>query len=103
MEHLLADNKLFKRSPFGSRRERFDDPAQALLFDPASLAPSDEPPAADAPQPKKEWTSKGRRLRVFPPEFLPRDAEHILRRVSLIAIHCGIWPALSISSPFRPR
>jgi transposase len=76
IEHLLADNKLLKRSLFGSRRERYDDPAQALLFDPASLAPPDEPPAADAPQPKKKRTSKGRRPRVFP-EFLPREAEHI--------------------------
>lgn len=78
IEALAADNKLLKRSLFGSRRERYtDDPAQILLFDAQSLQEEAgreevheeqvEPPAAT---PRR--TSRGRQRRVFP-EFIPRE------------------------------
>jgi len=73
LEQLAADNTLLKRSLFGSRRERYEDPAQDLLFDLKSLKPEaadEEEPA----QPKKKRTSKGRGRRVFP-DFLPREEE----------------------------
>lgn len=75
IENLAADNKLLKRSLFGSRRERYDDPAQILLFDPASLVPEDSPADEEPHKPRKKRTSKGRQPRVFP-EFLPREEQH---------------------------
>ena len=33
LESLVAENKLLKRSLFGNRRERFEDPRQQSLFD----------------------------------------------------------------------
>jgi transposase len=80
IDDLSADNRLLKRSLFGSRRERFteDDPAQTLLFDPATL---DSPESSDenqpAPEPKKR-TSKGRRRRVFPEFLLREEQRHYL-------------------------
>lgn len=78
MAHELA---LLKRSLFGSRRERFDDPRQGTLFDAQRIDEPDadsseeggqdagEPPEDDAaPRPRK---SKGRGRLVFP-ETLPR-------------------------------
>lgn len=80
IENLTADNRLLRRSLFGSRRERYtDDPSQGLLFDVQSLEPN-TPKAADVPddqQPPegtRQRTSQGRQRRVFP-EFLPRDEE----------------------------
>jgi len=75
LEQLAADNTLLKRSLFGSRRERYEDPTQALLF----TADAQDTPAADdvepdAAQPQKKRTSKGRGRRVFP-DFLPREEE----------------------------
>lgn len=81
IDMLTADNKLLKRSLFGSRRERFeDDPDQATLFDLKSLDPVEEPNDKDPEKRrKKKRTSKGRRRRVFP-EFLPREEErHYLK------------------------
>ena len=75
IDNLAADNALLKRSLFGSRRERYTDPAQTLLFDATTLeSPQpDEPPKQSAEsQPKR--TSKGRQRRVFP-EFLPREEQ----------------------------
>ena len=77
IETLAADNQLLKRSLFGSRRERYDDPAQTLLFDPASLVP-EEPLADERPEAKKKKrTSRGRQPRVFP-DFLPREEQRSL-------------------------
>ena len=80
IEQLAADNTLLKRSLFGSRRERYEDPAQGLLFDLKTLKleaakdRSDEAsPESNDPQ-KKKRTSKGRQRRVFP-DFLPREEE----------------------------
>lgn len=80
IENLAADNALLKRSLFGSRRERFTDPAQTLLFDTSEL---DSPPSGEenepAPEDKKKRTSKGRQARVFP-DFLPREEQrHYLK------------------------
>tara|TARA_B100000686_G_scaffold304689_1_gene342503 strand:+ start:1162 stop:2844 length:1683 start_codon:yes stop_codon:yes gene_type:complete len=73
IENLSADNKLLKRSLFGSRRERYDDPAQILLFDPASLVAKDLL-VEERIKRRKKRTSKGRQPRVFP-EFLPREEQ----------------------------
>ncbi len=75
IDRLAADNALLKRSIFGSRRERFTDPAQTFLFDTTTL---ESPPPVDATQQaaeaKKKRTSQGRQRRVFP-EFLPRHEQ----------------------------
>ena len=48
IEQLSADNKLLKRSLFGSRRERFtDDPLQLSLFDLKSIEPESPQQEAD--------------------------------------------------------
>jgi len=63
---------------FGSRRERYTDPAQTLLFDATRLAAP--LPEGDRPQPTegmKERTSRGRQRRVFP-DFLPREEQRLL-------------------------
>jgi small-conductance mechanosensitive channel len=76
IDDLSADNRLLKRSLFGSRRERFteDDPAQTLLFDPATLeSPESSDEKQPPPEPKKR-TSKGRQRRIFP-EFLLREEQ----------------------------
>ncbi len=81
IKNLREDNALLKRSLFGPRRERFEDPAQVLLFDAATLEAASQPP--NEPQDenesleseekqKKKRTSKGRGRRVFP-DFLPRE------------------------------
>ena len=83
IENLAADNKLLRRSLFGSRRERYDDPAQGLLFDgtPLEEEPSEEESDEDSEEPsgrKGKRTSKGRQRRVFP-DFLPREEKkHLL-------------------------
>ena len=46
IEHLSEDNKLLKRCLFGSRRERFEDPAQTFLF---NVKPLDSEPQQDEP------------------------------------------------------
>ena len=76
IENLAADYALLKRSLFGSRRERFTDPAQTFLFD---TTPLDSPLSSEEsqqPEAKKKRTSKGRRRRVFP-EFLPREEQRV--------------------------
>lgn len=77
IENLAADNALLKRCLFGSRRERFTDPAQAFLFDATTLdtPPSNEENEEDEP-PKKKRTSQGRQPRVFP-DFLPREQQRL--------------------------
>jgi len=80
MEQLSADNKLLKRSLFGSRRERFtDDPLQLSLFDLKSMEPEapqqEAVEQAAAPQ-KKKRTSKGRQRRILP-DFIPRVEKKI--------------------------
>jgi len=82
IDNLLADNKLLKRSLFGSRRERFtgDAPDQPFLFDAATLEAASQrlrneqdESGADADQKsRKKRTSRGRQPRVFP-DFLPRE------------------------------
>jgi transposase len=81
---LSEDNKLLKRCLFGSRRERFEDPAQTFLFDAKSLesdTSNREPPKI--PKRRKKRTSKGRQRRVFP-EFLPREEQrHLLAEADI--------------------
>ncbi len=77
IDNLAADNALLKRSIFGSRRERFTDPAQAFLFDTTTL---DSPPARrratqQAAEGKKKRTSKDASDGV--PEFLPRQEQRL--------------------------
>jgi transposase len=74
---LTADNKLLKRSLFGSRRERYEDPAQGVLFDVKLLKQEateqeGEEDGQQATGRKRKRTSKGRQRRVFP-DFLPRE------------------------------
>ena len=77
--NLAADNKLLKRSLFGSRRERYEDPMQGVLFnvkllqEEAAKAEGDKD-GKESPKGKKKRTSKGRQRRVFP-DFLARDEE----------------------------
>ena len=79
LESLTKDVALLKRSLFGPRRERFEDPHQRLLFDAAALGESrgeslDEASEDDEEEP---WGSsspsrrKGRVRRVIP-ACLPR-------------------------------
>ena len=81
IEQLSADNKLLKRSLFGSRRERFtDDPAQTLLFEMQSLESegAGEDDADESTPPAKRRTSRGRQRRVIP-DFIPREEQqHLL-------------------------
>ena len=80
IEDLSADNQLLKRALFGSRRERYEDPAQQLLFDATTLTPEKEnqEPVPEFTELKKKRTSNGRQRRVFP-EFLLREEErHVL-------------------------
>jgi transposase len=78
IENLTADNKLLKRSLFGSRRERYEDPAQGLLFDIQPLKAEAEEAQKQAEKPEKSTkpprkrNSKGRQRRVIP-DFLPRE------------------------------
>lgn len=77
LKALQNDIALFKRSLFGPRRERYEDPSQRLLFDFAELGEAgaeaseetsdlgDEEPATKKPR------SRGRVRRVIP-ECLPR-------------------------------
>ena len=77
--NLAADNKLLKRSLFGSRRERYEDPAQGVLFDVKLLEEEAAEEEGDkdgekSTKRKKKRTSKGRQRRVFP-DFLAREEE----------------------------
>ncbi len=77
--NLAGDNKLLKRSLFGSRRERYEDPKQGVLFDVKSLEPETPEEASDkdgqqSTRRKRKRTSKGRQRRVFP-DFLAREEE----------------------------
>jgi transposase len=79
IDQLAADNRLLKRSLFGSRRERYEDPGQGLLFDLKSLKPDRADDRSDKTSlesngPQQKRTSKGRQRRVFP-DFLPREEE----------------------------
>jgi len=80
LEDLQRDLKLMKRSMFGHRRERFEDPAQGMLFDfvvleeEATTAASDSTAEPDTPGPerKKKKNRRGRVRRVIP-ETLERQ------------------------------
>jgi transposase len=76
--NLAADNKLLKRSLFGSRRERYEDPTQGVLFDVKLLkaeTPEEENDEDDQKPPRRrKRKGKGRQRRVFP-DFLARDEE----------------------------
>jgi len=89
IENLAADNRLLKRSLFGSRRERYtDDPGQALLFEAAAEDTTESEDGDEAPaEPKKKRTSKGRQRRVFPKwwqRLLFRVVPHLADRVALL-------------------
>jgi hypothetical protein len=58
IENLAADNGLLKRCLFGSRRERFTDPAQAFLFD-ATTPDSPPPDEADQQPPEAQQKKSG--------------------------------------------
>jgi transposase len=81
IDDLAADNKLLKRSLFGSRRERYiEDATQTFLFDVKTLEPDSVKDQSDkeSPTPRNPRTSRGRRRRVFP-DFMPREEQrHIL-------------------------
>jgi transposase len=80
LEDLQRDFNLLKRSLFGHRRERFEDPDQGMLFDfavlgeeettAASNSPAEEPDSPDSEQRKKN--RRGRQRRVIP-ETLQRE------------------------------
>jgi transposase len=80
LSDLQRDIALLKRTLFGHRRERFEDPRQGTLFDLVAVGgPSTEPGPADAcgtaskPQPDAEKKSSRRgRVRRVLPESLPR-------------------------------
>jgi transposase len=77
--NLAADNKLLKRSLFGSRRERYEDPAQGVLFDVKLLKQEAAQGQGDkegkqSTKRRRKRTSKGRQRRVFP-DFLAREEE----------------------------
>jgi transposase len=85
--NLAADNKLLKRNLFGSRRERYEDPTQGLLFDFKLLKPETPEDASDKDgqksTPRGKRTGKGRQRRVFP-DFLARDEEkHYLNEADI--------------------
>ena len=81
LEELQRNLNLLKRSLFGHRRERFEDPAQGMLFDfavleeetatAASDSPAAEPDSPDSEQ-KKKKNRRGRVRRVIP-ETLERQ------------------------------
>ncbi len=78
LKALQKDVALLKRSLFGHRRERFEDPNQRLLFDFAELVESDSESHQDASDedeeeenPKPRSRRRGRVRRVIP-ECLPR-------------------------------
>lgn len=78
LDAVGRDLALLKRSAFGHRRERFEDPRQGLLFD--SLTLGEEIPQAPVDAEPNEGDgrrrSPGRRRRVIP-ECLPR---RVIRR-----------------------
>jgi transposase len=80
LEELQRDFNLLKRSLFGHRRERFEDPDQGMLFDFAVLGKEESTAASNSPteeldtpdsEPKKK-NRRGRQRRVIP-ETLPRE------------------------------
>jgi transposase len=80
IDKLQVENKLLKRTLFGSRRERFtqDDPDQTYLFAAGDF--KDEGESEDegtSPRPPRR-TSKGRGRRVFPDTIPRRRVEHRL-------------------------
>ena len=82
LEALAAENKLLKRSLFGHRRERFDDPLQQTLFDSQWLAEGgdDESRDDDSANGSSEKSDDactprrrgGNRGRIVIPEAMPR-------------------------------
>ena len=84
LEALTNDLKLLKRSLFGHRRERFDDPEQGTLFDSEWIeTAADEVPAKSEDSdntPKSNSRRGGKRGRIMIPEAMPRkDIVHPLR------------------------
>lgn len=84
LAQLAAENKLLKRTIFGSRRERYlEDSGQGFLFD-VTCVESNTPPAPKNPPPKtppaeSKGNRKGRQKRVFG-DLLPRETQkHTLR------------------------
>ena len=75
LKALTKEIELFKRSLFGRRRERFDDPRQEFLFESQLLGETDkaddEAPSEDQSEQPTRRRSKGRGKRVFP-SALPR-------------------------------
>lgn len=73
LERLAGEVKLLRRSLFGNRRERFDDPNQRTLFDGQWIeAAAGEQPTPEDPDSPPGKTKKRRRGRIVFPEALPR-------------------------------
>jgi len=82
LQNLQRDLALLKRTLFGQRRERYEDPRQGTLFDaitldelsPALAAASTlEPPLCEEPdEPAESRSSRRGRVRRVIPETLPR-------------------------------
>ena len=78
LQSLQHDLALLKRSMFGQRRERFEDPQQRLLFDSVELddfrSEDDQPePGSATNEQKRPLADRGRgRVRRVFPDCLPR-------------------------------
>ena len=88
LEALANDLKLLKRSLFGHRRERFDDPSQGTLFDSEWIGPSAGQDQATPEDSDNHQGSKsrrgGKRGRIVIPEAMPRkEVVHALREEDL--------------------
>ena len=75
---LAAENKLLKRSLFGHRRERFDDPLQQTLFDSQWLAENENADTENSSESTDETDQctprrrGGNRGRIVIPDAMPR-------------------------------
>ena len=76
LEALANENRLLKRSLFGHRRERFDDPLQQTLFDSQWIGPSeddaDDETIGDKEEPTTNQRRGGKRGRIVIPDAMPR-------------------------------
>jgi hypothetical protein len=80
IDKLQVENKLLKRTLFGSRRERFiqDDPNQTYLFAAGDFKDERESEDEGTSARRSPRTSKGRGRRVFPDTIPRRRVEHRL-------------------------
>ena len=77
LQALQRDLALMKRTLFGQRRERFEDPRQAMLFDsvvvgelePEGVSNQDDNVSNPMPRTTMKTTRKARHLRIVLGEF----------------------------------